>query len=775
MVLYSDAYPIVHNDSSEPIELGLLIFYAINTTVPKNVSDTDGKNLGSMITLNEFGRPATQIVCEGDYSVAVYEYIGPEFDINDLTNFKLLRTDDIYDPTVHIVSSIGGETTVNDIEELKMFNNAVSGTMVQVNGYYKGGDCPPRMYLYDENSTAQDDNGGVIKPNGVTGSGRWILVTPDVVDVRYFGVFPSSLYEEQSFYSSRLQSANNYSRKYNRTLYFPLCHGNSQSLYGLDGITIRGTIKLDKNVKFVALGGTTSRIVNDYCEFIADPNSELVKGSGNVIFENVNPYSKWMNHQTDFTKYDKIIYNGSYLYANFTNKRIEFIVDHKEDVSFDGCILEFKNGSHLSNTNVYSFNSMVIRDDWFSGGVMNFDNITIKNSHIDVDNFISTKNYWLSSIENGNDYFDFKGRNITYTESYIAKFDKDIAIANAIMAMGIKNTATTILNNVSGTLYATSEFNKLSMKSCNLHSNAYKMQVWELDASDCLLNINFESPQPEGHIDCTRCNVNNIEGFCINLFNCHIFGEVKSKPHFVNGLYIVDGYFDSNTFMVAGCHSVWYANPTDTGISVCVVWTNNTFLGNKSINVPKITDIWYFANNESDHHYRWKGNTGNCPPEVQYGVYKECGPWTKVLYSMPSKSNPNVQIEMARIYFQRLGGMRWGYQREIIRPSGWTEHMKDEPNTHYMSVHGYYFNTVGTASQEHIIMFNNIAPSTLVDAANEDSYQLCPIWDNYVPCGCVFDVHAKGSMGVNTQDNSKEALTFNMWTEYMLSKKDIYN
>lgn len=783
MQIYNDQYPIVHNDDSKPIELGLLIFCEPNTTTPKNVKDVNGVNLGSRITLNEFGRPPRQIVCEGDYSVEVYEYIGTEYDIDDLTNFKLLRTDYIIDPTLHIVNKIGGFTNLATIEELKNFDNADEGMVVQVNGYYKAGDCPPRYYVWYPNSSANDDNGGVIKPNAVTGNGRWVMVVPDVVDVRYFGVFPSSLYEDQMYYTSRLQSANNYSRKYSRTLYFPLCHPSSVSRYGLDGITLRGNVKMDKGVKFFLLGGTTSKLICEYNGLEAYQGDEIVQGTGKVTFEGIDPYTKWINNYTTFTKYDKILYNGSYPYSQINNERVEFLVDCTDSIGFNSCILEFKNGSHFVPDTFYSFNNMVIRDDWFFGARMDFNYLQISNSLVRAENFIDIKNYWQSALHNGDNYFDLNNRALVYTESYREEFDNDITIVNGNISMGIKSSATVSMVNVGGTLFATSEFNGLNLKNCNLHSNAYKMQVWTLSASDSLLDINFESQQPDAIIDCTRCNVNNIEGFCINLFSCHIFGEIKSKPHFVNGLYIVDGFLNSNTFMVAGYHSVWFANPTDTNIRVWINWTNNTFLGDKSINVPKITDTWYFAHDEDDHNYVWKGNTGNCPPEVQYGVMMHPGKWTRQDYTIPATEEVQA-YEMSRVYFYKLGGMRWGYQKEEIyvsydtNPNAWA-HMS---NYHYLTFHGYMWNGNEKVNNQNTLMYMNVTPGYpfVQYPGVELYYQLCPIWDNFVPCGCVMNLPSYSPIMQVLQSSSSIMGTpdgvnvKNYIDHFMLTRKEDY-
>lgn len=773
MIIYTDQYAVVHNDSSNPVELGLLIFYDINTTVPKNVKDTDGNNLGHMVTLNEYGRPARQIVCEGDYSVAIYEYIGPEFDIYNLDNFKLIRTDDVYDPTVHIVNKIGGETTVNTIAELKAFNNPVDGTTVQVNGYYEPGDVLPRIYFYDEHSQANDDNGSVIKPDNITGAGRWILVTPDRVDVRYFGVFPFKEGFEATYNSSRLQAACNYAVKYSRPIYFAKHIPSAWNCYGLDGATIKGNIILDTAVKFYTKGATTSTITQQYGTFVANTDEAIFAGDGRYTINGIDPYTKWVTIKTTFQGYNKIYYNANYAYSSFDNVEVVLLTDMNEGYSFNNCKLTLLNNSFLNSFEVYSFRGMVVTDSWWLNSAVDVDNITLANCSINCLNFSSTLNYWKFALKNGDTIFDFYNRTINYPRvNQDAK--RDIFIKNAIMTMQF-NTENAVTFQDCTLALGQSQFGTVTFSRTSVNDGP-AINCDHFACDNAIVNCGVLAAVDA---NANASNVADVESFTISMVNCNVFGEIKSKPHWVGDLYIVDGVFTGNKFMYAGYHSVWYNSNTDVGIRVYINWTGNTFLGTKSINVPKISNVWHFDEIESNHKYVWKGNTGNCPQEVQYNVELGCGKWYKQVYTIPNPSGAETDLQMCHIYFPKMGGMRWGYEKEKIFTSYDLQAFTTPAEHHYLAVRGNMWNGNESVKGETVTIFNNITPSVVVSSKTDNFYQLCPIWDNFVPCGCLFEMEADLSLALSTPDASMVAESgfsgikyCNWWHRYMLSKKE---
>lgn len=777
MIVYTDQYAIVHNDMSSHISLGMLVFYEINTTVPKNVRDTDGNNLGHIVTLNEYGRPSRQIVCDGDYSVAIYEYIGPEFDTDDLTNFKLIRTDDIYDPTVHIVNRIGGETTVNTIDELKAFNNPVNGTSVQVNGYYAAGDCLPRYYFFDEHSTASDDNGSVIKPDSVTGAGRWILVTPDRVDVRYFGVLPFKESQEQLFYSSRLQAATNYARTYSRPVYFARHYPNSVNYYGLDGATITGNIIIDNETRFYSKGGTTSRITQLYGTIVANPDEAIFGGDGKYEVSGVDFYTKWSTPKVSFRDYNKVYYNADYAYSDFSDVVIDVLVDVNEGYTFDSCTLNFLNNSHLSSNEVYTFRKMTVSDSWWSNAIVDIGNITLDGCVVNRLNFGNSFNYFKFALSNGDAILDFYNTEMMLEENSVQTIGYDIVIKNAIMKIAIDTGNSVSFNDSTISLYGSSRFGTLVIN--DTHVKASEQATIECQHFNTIRSVVDMNVNASVDATCESSNVRNLESYIVNMTNCNVFGAVTSKPHLVNGLYVVEGSLINNTFMNDGYHAVWYDKPTDVGIRVYINWTANKFLGAKSIVVPKITDVWHFDSLESNHKYVWKGNTGNCPKEVQYDVELGCGKWQKQEYTIPNPSGSETDLKMCHIYFPKMGGMRWGYQKEKLFTSYDPTAFTTPAEHHYLSVRGNQWNGNENVMGETVQIFNNITPSVVVSSAVENFYQLCPIWDNYVPCGCVFEMEASLPISLSTPTDSSVADTGidgvkyrNWWHRYMLSKQE---
>lgn len=777
MIVYTDQYAIVHNDMSSPISLGILMFYDINTTVPKNVTDTDGNNLGHIITLNEYGRPSTQILCDGDYSVAIYEYIGPEFDTNDLTNFKLIRTDDIYDPTVHIINKIGGETTLNTIDELKEFNNPVNGTTVQVNGYYEAGDCLPRYYFFDEHSTASDDNGSVIKPYNITGEGRWILVTPDRVDVRYFGVFPFKEGHEATFYSSRLQAATNYARTYSRPVYFAKHYPSAVNYYGLDGTTITGNIIIDNATRFYSKGGTTSHITQNYGTIVANPNESIFSGDGKYEVKGVDFYTKWSTSNVSFKNYNKVYYNANYTYSNFANVVIDVLSDVNEGYTFEGCTLNFLNNSHLSSNDVYTFKHMTVSDAWWSNAIVDINNITLYECVVNRLNFSNSYNYFKFALENGDGILDFYNTTMLLTENNIQTIKYDILIKNAIMTIAIDTSNTVSFQDSTISLYGSSKFGTLNLNNTNVNtSEQIIIECQHFNVNKSIVNMNVNASVDA---TCESSNVRNLESYLINMTNCNVFGVITSKPHWVNGLYVVEGAFINNTFMYTGSHAVWYNEPTDVGIRVYINWTGNKFLGTKSIVVPKITDVWHFDSLESNHLYVWKGNTGNCPQEVQYNVELGCGKWYKQVYTIPDPSGAATDLQMCHIYFPKMGGMRWGYEKERIFTSYDLQAFTTPAEHHYLAVRGNMWNGNESVKGESVSLFNNIVASIIVSSTVENFYQLCPIWDNFVPCGCLFEMEANLPIALSTPvastvaDSGFDGIKYrNWWHRYMLSKKE---
>lgn len=99
-----------------------------------------------------------------------------------------------------------GVATISDLKSVK----PSAGTVIDVNGYYVDGDCPPRKYLWVPNASNTDDGGYVIA-SLVDNSGRWVMLWDDTE------FLPASLYGIMCGYSG-------YSRTTNMASYANLGH-----------------------------------------------------------------------------------------------------------------------------------------------------------------------------------------------------------------------------------------------------------------------------------------------------------------------------------------------------------------------------------------------------------------------------------------------------------------------------------------------------------------------------------------------------------------------
>ena len=72
------------------------------------------------------------------------------------------------------MSGFAAEAGVSTIAELRTVKPS-SGMCVNVDGYYRSGDCPSRRYLWVENASNYDD-GGYIIASTVDNGGRWVML-----------------------------------------------------------------------------------------------------------------------------------------------------------------------------------------------------------------------------------------------------------------------------------------------------------------------------------------------------------------------------------------------------------------------------------------------------------------------------------------------------------------------------------------------------------------------------------------------------------------------
>ena len=87
------------------------------------------------------------------------------------------------------LEAAAGVVTISDLKSIK----PSAGMVVDVNGYYVAGDCPPRKYLWVPNASNADD-GGYIIASLVDNGGRWLMLwESETLPVSIYGVMLDNL------------------------------------------------------------------------------------------------------------------------------------------------------------------------------------------------------------------------------------------------------------------------------------------------------------------------------------------------------------------------------------------------------------------------------------------------------------------------------------------------------------------------------------------------------------------------------------------------------
>lgn len=101
---FFNADVVIFNKQSKPMH-GYLEFSELGSTVPLNVLNPHEANVGNIIITSQYGKLSgtgagagvSQILLQDkNYTVRHYEFIGTVFDIQDPTQFELIRTLDYY-------------------------------------------------------------------------------------------------------------------------------------------------------------------------------------------------------------------------------------------------------------------------------------------------------------------------------------------------------------------------------------------------------------------------------------------------------------------------------------------------------------------------------------------------------------------------------------------------------------------------------------------------------------------------------------------------------
>lgn len=629
MFNFTDTNPTLFNLHAEPF-WGMLVFLRPGTSHDYvNVTDVDDNNLGHIVTTNHHGRLETQIFLHNTVDVQMWEFTGTEFNPEDLTQFTLIRTERVIDPTDAVKIKVDGAQTVNTMDELRAID--ISGyddyTTLFRMGYYKGGDHEPLAYYWDSKIGGNDDGGYVIKPNSVTGMGRWIAIFPDRINVLWYGVKASDLRSTVTYHSSAVMAAVNRSMIMGKTLYFPSTA--STTFYGVDNISINvgnADIKMDAGVVLVGKANTTNTIscYNLYCD--RDRACIVVENAGDAFSVKCNELWTKSVASNGALHANTVHWNDSIRQQNWDNCKFYMEVEPPSTMGFTNCELYFKdNDCKFEGTAVqYTFNDMDFTDRYFkTGTVIDYGYVNVNSDCLaDLDNFDNSLNWFNLMQDWGKDDINCQGRRMNAITLKIDTVLTDVNIGALVVEAGhhltINNghvdgiafsdaTKQVTLTNVTiGGHSVPTNIMAFGLKTRNVvleyaSANISASQI-DLDRSQftCpLVCNNFVA----GHCEFTgkiACN-NFTAQYC--LFNSDV--EVYHK-------YSFQVVCLNNTFGQVAYMKIQRSAETPDVTAATAI--NCQWIGNniQNRNFWIILDRTYLEKDDTKHSYVYKNNTGAC-------------------------------------------------------------------------------------------------------------------------------------------------------------------
>lgn len=257
---------------------GKIRFCRKGTTDNVIIYDNDETPLRNPAFTDILGRTEHQVFLADDADVTAYfyRYVGTgdmmqwQGEDYDPARWSLEYTSDSLDPvgTVEISGDTAqGVATMADLRaaDVSLVPSVGGKKLLWLYGYYAAGDKEPVLYVWDPAANMADDGGSVIRPNGVSGLGRWMLAPAGKkVDVRHFGVFgQADKYSTDFSYTSQLSNCADYCDRVGSDAWFPDLDGQI-AYYLLDGSNtfgIQGDIWCSNGVVFMVKTGTTGTAI----------------------------------------------------------------------------------------------------------------------------------------------------------------------------------------------------------------------------------------------------------------------------------------------------------------------------------------------------------------------------------------------------------------------------------------------------------------------------------------------------------------------------------
>lgn len=301
-----DLRDVYVDNNGNPLH-GRITFYKFHTTEKASIySDKFGSHLNNPCYTNVLGQTETQVFLdEIDYTLKLEKYNGNgnmNSDMNE-SSWVEVRTVDSLAPDIPgsggegVVAGLVVGTTEDlrsiDPDDVLEFEDG--SKIVQVDGRYEPGDMPPVFYKFERNPDATEDGGSVIRHDSVY---IWRLITPQILDVRVFGLFPSEDYLQMDGDYSNFRNAFEYANAKGIDVYIPQVY-QSGGFYQLTGgiYMLNGKLHLDNRVMISGKSSTpdSTLIVKEIVYDGDGPIFTDLAGDSPIVLSTDTVRSSWLN------------------------------------------------------------------------------------------------------------------------------------------------------------------------------------------------------------------------------------------------------------------------------------------------------------------------------------------------------------------------------------------------------------------------------------------------------------------------------------------------
>lgn len=604
-----------------------------NTVAP--IFDGDMVPLSNPQLTDILGRTVNQVFIDTEVIAYMYKYVGRGtlaeeealgIDTSDESKWALQYT---VESAAIDTRSITGESAmdVENMDALRALDvsevpEIYGHKVITLDGYYELGDCEPVRYVWDSESTLNDDNGSVIAPDGVL-TGRWILVQPtEHCDSRHFGIFPQDSADADVDHSTRITQLLAYCNTKSIRPYFNGSVSYPYFIYTSVAYNSRNTIDVSNDTQFVDKG-TGNRFYGQW--------------NGNPYFlnANTNVNSKVVRHSWHIRGYDygtvTYIVDSRWSSVFLSNIQVEIEVPPVSGSQFDDCDIV---SNEMFTENVVLEN-LEIHTDWFADNY-NWANLSIYGCTIRLQNCKDANTYvLLKNKQNEADYGDL-GEQTLSNISLLANCIAENAAFDNVTLVG-----NTELHNVSGTVTLVGSSYQLNFVDCWIYfsnqtptvmsnvqvrrgsmSGASSMQVL---TTLFLENVNLSMPidtrgatskitnsEINGAVTCTDISIER------STINAAINQQQNGSTNKIN--------VDITYCLFNGPNGIHNLASTSTGTQVLGRWLKNDAKGDTGYR-PIAIDMTNIINSDVSHIYQYEGNTGKFLDRYPRITYSQANFW----------------------------------------------------------------------------------------------------------------------------------------------------